>query len=451
MLRQRLLWGGTTITSLVMGYLAYVKVESQLARWAFCLVFGLLFIASMVMFPWGQNDDGSPRRLLNYKVCGRNNPSFVAADSSTVTGPVLVTGRGTVHQHGLTVEQMGELKKHVGDQVAGEVERYVDRRMEVFKEDVAKNQGQAFDQAMMLANQLLTNFVEQLAAKAPENIESLKTVAMQQAILHAQTSAAVADDEDLTETLVDILIDKSGAEPRSFKGVVLTQALDVAGKLTADQVNLLTAIVIITHTVRHTARTEESAFDWLDAQCRPLYGKIPDTNSAIQYMSYTGVGSVMPLVGDAIASIIVSTYDAVFTNGFNLEGFRVKTDLADAEEQLAQLVRDDLVIPLNPEKPNYDAYRFNLASSQTLDNLPPQHPLWNSKTSLKKLITENRIPRTSFETKVNLAKPELADFLKALDNISAASFRLSTVGIALGQANWRRLNRDAPDVDIYLV
>ena len=47
MLAQRLLWGGGTITSLVMSYLAWAQVEDQLAKWSFGIIFGLLLVASI--------------------------------------------------------------------------------------------------------------------------------------------------------------------------------------------------------------------------------------------------------------------------------------------------------------------------------------------------------------------------------------------------------------------
>jgi hypothetical protein len=56
-----------------------------------------------------------------------------------------------VHQHGLTVEQVGELKKHVDSEVAF----FVNNQMAVFKSDFLTLQGQAFDQAFRIAQHLL--------------------------------------------------------------------------------------------------------------------------------------------------------------------------------------------------------------------------------------------------------------------------------------------------------
>lgn len=352
-----------------------------------------------------------------------------------------------VHHHGLTVEQVGELKKYIDGEVVGEVERFVNQQLAILRSDFEKYTGQAHAQALALGHQLLTGFVEQLAAKAPQNIESIKTPAMQQAILNAQTSAAVAGDEELTQTLVDILIDKSGAEPRSFKGVVLTEALQVAGKLTADQVNLLTALVMLSETISHGWNTIELVLDGINARCQPLYGKIPTSASALQYMAYTGVGAIershAVIMGPtSIYDTINGTYDSVFTNGFPVE------DLPDELQSLSTSL-----IQVDERVGDINRVRFPFASSQVLNNVPAflSEPFLAHKDTLTKLITANRSPVTKLREIVSADKPELAQFLSDLDAIGASSFMLSSVGTAVGQANWRRiLPEDAPDVDIYL-
>jgi hypothetical protein len=325
--------------------------------------------------------------------------------------------------------------------------------MEVFKDDFARLQGQAYDQALRLAQELLTQFVEQLATNAPENLPSIQTVPMQQAILNAQKSAAVVGDDELTATLVDILVDKSGTEPRSFKGVVLTEALEVAGKLTADQVNLLTALVMIDQTISHSWFDDVRVFESLDALCQPLYGKIPTISSALNYMSYTGVGSIetmeLIMIGtNSLLNKISQKYNAVFTTGFEL------TDLSAELRSVCEEVKDaeNILVPL-PDKYGAGRYRFRLASASTVDRYIPDdgHPLSPHKEEMKNLITKNQLPVPRFREILSAEKPDVLKFLEDLDSVSAGSFRLSTVGIAIGQANWRRLQpQSAPDVDMYL-
>lgn len=450
MLGQRLMWGGSTIGSLVLGYLAYVQVEAQLARWSFCIVFGLLFIASMALFPWGQNEDGSARRLVHVRPRGRRHATLTSAGDGPVTGNIQNTGDGDITvTHGLSVEQVGQLKKHVDDQVAGEVERYVDRRMDAFALDVAKFTGEANSQALAMGRHLITEFVEQLAERAPGNISALGTADMQHAILNAQTSAAVTNNKELADTLVDILVDKSGAESRSFKGVVLTEALTVAGKLTTDQVNLLTALLILERTVVHDVQAIDVLLERLESRCQALYGKIPASNSALQYMAYTGVGdierSTALLAGQiSVADSIVNIYDGLFTQGFTAD------ELPEA------------LIPFSDNFPctdlrisGQDRYRIPLPSSQTLEALDRQgalDPLYQPHAeALKALITGKRVSREKFMDVADTDKPDLAKFIRELDEIAATTFELSSVGIAIGQANWRRLlPDDAPDVDIWL-
>jgi hypothetical protein len=268
---------------------------------------------------------------------------------------------------------------------------------------------------------------------------------MQQSIIYAQTSAAVADDEDLTRTLVDILVVKSGADPRSFKGVVLNEALHVAGKLTADQVNLLTALVMLSRTIIHSADTVDSVLITLDSRCRPLYRKIPTSNNALQYMSYTGVGDIERLSAGTMATNIINTYDSVFTNGFS-------------EDELPEGLKTvSANLPRVDERVVVDAarLRFPVASAQSLDRLADggvlNQPYLTHVEAMKSIIVNRHSPVDKFMEVVESDKPDLAKFLRDLDKIGASTFMLSSVGVALGQANWRRLQPEtAPDVDIYL-
>jgi hypothetical protein len=358
----------------------------------------------------------------------------------------LQAGRDIVY-NGLSVEQMGELKEQVGEQVVGEVERFASRQMETIRSDFVKFTGEANAQALATAQQMLTMFIEQLATKAPDNVGSIRTPSMQQAILTASTSAAVADDEKMTATLVDILVDKCGTEPQSFKGVVLSEALLVAPKLTPDQFNLLTALVMVVGTFNRAWLDDEQVLAGLAAQCQPLYGQLPKSYQALQYMSYTGVGSIertsaMFSGKVAIGDTIVRSYDAIFTNGFTLEELPV-----EVREKHMEVIRP---LPLRFEQQN--RYRLFSGRAATVDEVVVEtHPLFPHKDAVLGLIKDRQIDVAKFMKIAQSLQPEFAAFLRELDDISASMFDLSTVGMALGQANWRRLQPEtAPDFGIFL-
>ncbi|MCG7579385.1 LPO_1073/Vpar_1526 family protein [Mycolicibacterium sp. OfavD-34-C] len=349
--------------------------------------------------------------------------------------------------HGLTVSQLDELKRHVNDQVAGEVELFVNRQLETIRSDFVRFTGEAHAQAMATAQQLVTTFVEQLTNRAPENIASMKTPSMQQAILNATTSAAVADDDELTETLVGILVDKSGEGPRSFKGVVLNEALEVAGKLTSDQISLLTALVILARTILHGADNIGFLLALLDKRCRPLYGKLPTNKSAVQYAAYTGVGTE-GVVSQPLANHIMNTYDAVFTRGFTAD------QLPGGMDHLAmKLPSVDPRCVIDPEGPA--RLRLPISSTQSLDMMKANgqlnEPYLTHIDEFKSLISNNKLPQDKVMKIIEAERPDLSKFIREIDELNASTFRLTSVGVAIGQANWRRIDPEAPDVDIYLV
>jgi hypothetical protein len=358
-------------------------------------------------------------------------------------------GRDIVN-NGLTTEQLNEFQKYVDGQVSVAVENVVNNQLETIRSDFVKFTGEANAQAMAIAHGMLASLLEQLARRAPQNIDSFRSFDMQHAVLNAATSAAVVGDDELTATLVDILVDKSGSEPRSFKGIVLSQALDVAGKLTADQVNLLTALLMIERTIDHNSNTVEGVLRLLDSRCRPLYGKLPSSNVALQYMAYTGVGYIERSIAAfnphlSAAGSIVNTYDAVFTKGFTEEELsdELKQHIAHFPEADARLTR------------GVRKMRFPAASSQTLDLLARDgqlNPIYMPHhEEMKTIISQTKADGQGFLSIADTDNPELAEFIRQLDSIQASTFELSAVGVAVAQANWRRLlPADAPEVDMWL-
>lgn len=349
-------------------------------------------------------------------------------------------GRDLVIHQGMSAHQMGELVEYIDHKV-----------MAVFTANFAKLTDDAGEIALDRAHQFLLKFIEELASKNPEHIGSIQTVAMQDAILKAQTTAAIVDDEDLNRTLVDVLVEKAGTEPGSFKGVVLAEALEVARKLTADQINLLTAIVMITQTVSYRWSDYRTVFDHLNEQCKPLYGKIPTSGSTIAYMTYTGVGRIENIaaafgVPATMAGKIIDTYAPVFTKGFPISSI---PDELRSEEKFP-----GLFVPVPEEFESLTAHqRVNLATVDLLSEeyIPADSAILYHKEQLQELMTKNPLDKSAFERLLTSRTPQLAEFLHQLDNISAAAFLPSTVGTALGHANWRRVHpASAPSVDIYL-
>lgn len=449
MIRERLKWLGLLIGAEVTTWLSWKQAAASLPPGSQWVAVGAIAIGFLLYFPYSKDADGTVDRPINtFTTRGRGNVVLAPGPNSPISGLITNTGKGTVNNNGLTVEQIGEIKKHVDDQVADKVEIYVDHRMDAFKREVSTISGEAHTQAMEMGKYVIGSFIEQLSERAPGNITSLGTADMQHAILNAQTAAAVTNDEELADTLVDILVDKSGTEARSFKGVVLTEALAAAAKLTAEQVNLLTAALIVNSTIVHGITLADDVFTMLDGRCRPLYGKMPTSESTIQYLQYTGVAAAQVLRPNSTLDVIIQIYNSIFTKGFSLD---------QLPQDLQQLPNIDAVFPLVDERfaTEDGKRRFLIASTQSLDKMQREgtinEPFASHVQELKALIENQHAPTEKVAALVESSYPELSQFFNSLDKSNVNTLALSSVGMAIGQANWRRIHPEsAPPVDIYL-
>lgn len=352
------------------------------------------------------------------------NQSQQAGDNS-----INVQGKTVVVHQGMSLEQLDEVKSYIDNQMTKQ-----------FRENFISLTGQAQVDAEQRARDLLEEFIDRLASEAPENITTVNSVSMQNAIYNAQKTAAITGDTDLADTLVDILVDKSGTEPQSFKGVVLSEALEVAGKLTTDQINALTVIVMLSRTLKFGWRSPELAVDGFAYQCEPFYNLIPKNNSAFQYMAYTGVGATT--FGNSYYAQLAKSYNGSFSKGFTK---------SQIPESLYPFLESDCFV-LSHEDGDNSVYKPGVATSQSLeDQLNMQHPIAEFATDYRTLIEGYQLEDSEVESFIRSRNSELAEFIDRLQGLGANAFVLSTVGIAIGQANWRRVQPStAPDIDIYL-
>ncbi|MCZ4550099.1 LPO_1073/Vpar_1526 family protein [Gordonia rubripertincta] len=333
-----------------------------------------------------------------------------------------------------------------------EVKGYLDRKtMEIFERRFIEMQGEAQDKALQTAHDLTASLLQRLANTDPALLSAMQTPSMQYAIYNAQKSAAIADDEQLTETLLDILIDKASAAPRSFKDVVLAEALDVASKLTSDQIDTLSGILMLTRTVSYGTRTLDEVIAKLVERCSPFFEKIATNSSVLQYLSYTGVG-VNNGFGFTVIDKVAETYDGAFTRGFT------KSELP---EGLHELLGTDVIVEIGaPESdPNADnptepevRYRFAIATTQYIERqFIETSPAFGHREDIAKLVGSHRLNTDEVRQILSSKCPDFLKYIDELDQLGAGSFDLSSVGVAIAQANWRRLQPStAPDIDIYL-
>lgn len=106
---------------------------------------------------------------------------------------------------------------------------------------------------------------------------------------------------------------------------------------------------------------------------------------------------------------------------------------------------------LEPGNYSPKRFRFALASSDRLEHYVAADSEESKNIEpVRSMITQNRVLGSMTLDMLAKHQPQLPNFIRNLDALSAGWFRISSIGIAIGHANWRRMRPEvAPEVDIF--
>lgn len=438
MLRQRLMWGGTTLTSLIMTYLTYVAVEDEIARTVFFTIFGLAFLASIVMLPWGQNEDGSLKRLSTLIVRGPKSATFVTGDRATSTGVVVASGNSTVNQSGLQVT-LSELRQHT-----------VDVSRAVLLPEVRTIAGEA---ARSELDRRLGGFIDKVFLEFnttdPALFQKWNNPRFNAAFVSAQNSIFETGDEDLADLQAKLLL-ALAQQPtiRSRREIFLRQAIDVAPRLSAEHVNALAVQAFFFSFEWADPWDCDWIIDALHTFLRPYFGRLPNSSLDYQYMSSTGVcqsGQLGSFSGGPY-KVVYDRYPNAMYRAFTINELErllnEKMDNPDFEayrDLLEPYASDSTQIietPIGQAAP-VDELKFRLRpqyvktiltqNERAGKQLPPKQGV------MRDMIRQRTITADDFRSRIAGTSPELSTLMNTIEQTGALNFSLLPVGYVIAQ------------------
>lgn len=310
---------------------------------------------------------------------------------------------------------------------------------EVFTANFPKLAEVASNTARERADELFQNFADEIQKRNPEAINSMKNPAMQLALYEAQKEYAKSGDKDLADTLVDILVDRAGIQEKKLIQIVLDESIKIVPKLTASQLDTLTIAFILRYSRSIRAINLLEFNFYLEDSIKPFVESLSKENSLFQHLEYCGCGNVS-LASAQLGSIMRNNYKGLFSKGFTLEELvnHVSSDqhyqnytipcLHDPSKLQIKYMDDTI---LKEELPKIGIPFEQVEKIQTFFN------------------------QTTFnESEVKAYLETKGDYMKKLFDIwstsSLKSLTLTTVGIAIAQANFRRKTGETLEIEIWI-
>jgi hypothetical protein len=316
-----------------------------------------------------------------------------------------------VYSSGVTAEQAREIS------------------LEVYRANAIELTGVAAREAAARAEQLIETFLAKLQADKPEGMQSIAQPDMQWTLYRAQREFARSGEEELQNVLVDLLVDRAGQEDRTLEAIVLNEAIGAVSKLTDAQRRAIAVCFVCQYSSR-LARPEslDAFYEHIQRDIVPLATGLPWGAFSYQHIEYVGAGGVSS-TRVSFVEAFASSHEGWFTRGFTAADvpteFRSKFVLEDPN-LLTRCFRD--------------ASRLQLSTLQTQDveGYCAQPGFDDALEPMQRLHAMGAMDIAEIEEDLLSRCPELDQLKRAWEGSDLGRLTLTTVGMAVGHAYWRR-------------
>lgn len=313
--------------------------------------------------------------------------------------------------------------------------------LDVYKANFLQLSQDAAQLARERAEELTDDFLEKLQQENESAIESMNEPSMQAALYEAQKQYAKTGDKDLEGLLVDILVERAATSERNIHQIVLDEALEVAAKLTTEQMDALTINFLITRTSSGTLTNLPAIPNYIKTHLAPFITSLSSETSCYEHLEYVGCGSLMHMGGlKPIEHIYQQAYGGLFSKGFNRE--RLENDI-ETPDDYPQLVTNCLH--------DSSLLQVNAMNVGVIDQICEKHHIpADVKQKFVNLFNSTLMNPQEIKEYLVKVSSEIEPLFELWGNSGLSKLGLTTVGIAIAQANFRRKTGVKLDLSIWV-
>lgn len=310
--------------------------------------------------------------------------------------------------------------------------------------------------AAVTAEQRVRRFVDdylsslqQTAATVPEIIDEMSSPDMQYAILTAERGYARSGDDELAALLVQLLVDRTKERRRSLLQIVLNESLRVAPLLTTEQMNALSVAFVLRSAHRRGVTSPATYLEYLDGFILPFVHGLSTNRSEYDHLVFAGCGMLTGADEIPLEEVWRRTYPSAFCKGFlpvllklatGAKEFKLVTSATEMPDpRLVPCYHDDLRL------------QFAVEHNEDIEEFARGHRLSaESADQLTKLQTTALMENAEIRSFIIGKRPVYAKLAYIWDASLLKGLTLTSVGIAIGNANLQRVTGMKFDLSIWL-
>ncbi len=309
----------------------------------------------------------------------------------------------------------------------------------VFENNFYKLAGKAKETAMNRAEDVTEKFVKKLQVENPSGISKSEDPDFQHALFTVQQNYARSGDKDLGDLLIDLLVDRSKHDQRDILQIVLNESLSTAPKLTDSNLAILAACFLFKYTQSINILNHEKLGDYLDKRLLPFISKLNKNQASFQHLEFTGCGSI-GLGANSLPSIFTLVYTGLFIKGFE------KSEI-ESRNISSELITTYFIPCLN----DVEKTQINALNKEVLEEKMKIGAIEaDDRIKLLELFELNKMNEDEVKDKIISIRAYMQDFFEYWQSSSIKNFTLTSVGMAIGHANIKRLSGEFADLSIWI-
>jgi hypothetical protein len=311
--------------------------------------------------------------------------------------------------------------------------------LDVFRANFYELAGVAKETARSRAEEITEAFLSKLQKENSDGFQKSDDPDFQYALFTVQKEYARNGDKELGDLLVDLLVDRSKQEQRDILQIVLNESLITAPKLTENQLAVLAVIFLFRYTQSSGIGNHQMFAEYLDRQVAPFASKLVKNMACYQHLEFSGSGAI-GLGETNLEAILGTTYQGQF-----LKGFEEKEII---ERGISIGLDQRFFIPClnDPSK-----LQVSANNKDFLDKALEEYAIVaEDRTKIHALFDIGKMNNSEIKDKCIEIRPYMSTLFETWSESAMKNFTLTSVGIAIGHANIKRLVGEFANLSIWI-
>jgi hypothetical protein len=186
----------------------------------------------------------------------------------------------------------------------------------VVEQNFIKFSEEAKATAKVRAEEMVNEYLAGLVAKDERLVDEVQSPGVQMALVSAQKEFIKSGDKDLSQLLVNVLVERTAQPQRNLLQITLDDSLTALGRLTNSHVSTILLSFLLNNFSKGHVTNVTTVKTFFDSYVQPLIPHASRSRAAYDHLVSVGCGEIVYGNGELINNIL-SNYKAAFNSGMD--------------------------------------------------------------------------------------------------------------------------------------